>query len=231
MTPRDGYASVTERIQWTDGFQLPSDKVVLHALATFANFKTGTGAHPNIRTLAQRAHLSEATVYRALDRLEADGWIVGRRRHRHATTWTIVIDRLVATWGGAKVVVQPNRDLKVDPVENFDSHGESQIGFDSHGESQTGSFDSHGESPIPCTYVRSPVQEIPSPDQNLPTPSAPGFPQAKTPTDEGRKSEPSQPTLLGPILVSPERPEPPITDVARLRQIFREALAPKKQTG
>jgi hypothetical protein len=98
------YASVPERITWTTGFRVPIDKHVLGALSTFANFKTGEGARPSISALIARSGLPRSTLRRALQRLEDDHWIVAHRRHRHATTWDICIERLAENWVGAKVV-------------------------------------------------------------------------------------------------------------------------------
>lgn len=140
--------SIVERIAATTGLR-PSAKQVLLALARSAHFETGMNAHPSLETLVLRTGLSRATVARCLVSLEADEWIVATsRRHRHATNYAIVLDRLATNASGTKVV---SRD-----------HGsESQI------ETQTApdlsltlddlsltfdKFESQNETPIPSTY-------------------------------------------------------------------------------
>jgi hypothetical protein len=105
MSGERGYASVPERITWTTGFRCATDKLVLGALSTFANFETGKGARVRVNKLAARAELPKRTVQRGLHRLEADGWIVAvRRQHKGATAWDIQIDRLATTWVAMKAV-------------------------------------------------------------------------------------------------------------------------------
>jgi hypothetical protein len=99
------YASISERITWTTGFHCATDKAVLCALATFADFKTGARARVRRETLSARAGLKLCTVERALHRLERGGWIVAqRRRHRQATEWAINLERLATHWIDASVV-------------------------------------------------------------------------------------------------------------------------------
>jgi hypothetical protein len=99
MSGERGYASVPERITWTTGFHNGTDKTVLGALSTFANFETGKGARVRVNKLAARAELEPRTVQRSLHRLEAGGWIVAvRRQNKRATAWDINISRLATTW-------------------------------------------------------------------------------------------------------------------------------------
>lgn len=84
-----------DRIERTPGLR-PVDRQVLKALATFTDFETGKNAHPKIKSLVARARLPKRTVERSLQHLRADGWTVARPWHRHATTYDIVLDRLVA---------------------------------------------------------------------------------------------------------------------------------------
>ncbi len=87
-------SSIEERIARTTGFRKPADKIVLLALARSADFETGAKAYPKVGTLVRRAELPERTVHRALRRLEEDGWVTAVRRHRHATTYNLRLDRL-----------------------------------------------------------------------------------------------------------------------------------------
>jgi len=99
------YLSVPERITFTTGFRCATDKLVLGALSTFADFKTGRGARMSLPALVSRAQLPLRTVERGLHRLEADGWIVAvTRRRRHATVWNITLDRLATNWVNARLV-------------------------------------------------------------------------------------------------------------------------------
>jgi len=101
----DRYLSVPERITFTTGFRCATDKLVLGALSTFADFKTGRGARMSLPALVSRAQLPLRTVERGLHRLEADQWIVAvTRRRRHATVWNINVDRLATNWVNARLV-------------------------------------------------------------------------------------------------------------------------------
>jgi len=150
MTGRD-YASVPERITWTTGFRVPTDKLVLGALSTFANFKTGEGARMSIDALTMRANLPRRTVERALGRLESDEWITAVRRHRHATTYNICVARLAENWVGAKVV----RDLSAtgggqtaSPTPDLSATGDHLTAM---GGGQNPDLSATGGGPIPCT--------------------------------------------------------------------------------
>src|SRR5262245_37262365 len=93
---RAPYDSVSTRIAWTNvrKFPKPIDKIVLEALATFANFRTGIRANPRLELLVERSGIPRMSLVRSLRRLEADAWIVAQRRHRCATSYDIVLDRL-----------------------------------------------------------------------------------------------------------------------------------------
>lgn len=136
----DRYASVPERITWTTGFRVATDKAVLGALSTFANFKTGAHADMWLDTLIARAKLPRRTVIRSLGRLEADGWIRARRRHRHRTIYDINIDRLATHWmeatlvGGLSATVAPNTpDLSATDDRLSATGGTQNAGFECHG--------------------------------------------------------------------------------------------------
>lgn len=100
----DRYPSVPERITWTTGFRCATDKHVLGILSTFANFRTGVHADMWLETLVDRAKLPRRTVIRSLRRLEDDGWLTAKRRHRHRTVYDINVDRLATHWMEAKLV-------------------------------------------------------------------------------------------------------------------------------
>jgi hypothetical protein len=86
----DHRASLEERVSWTTGFTKPADKVVLGALAFFADFESGRNARPGMRRLVARADLPKRTVERSLQRLIAEGWItVTSTRHLGYTTYAI----------------------------------------------------------------------------------------------------------------------------------------------
>jgi hypothetical protein len=148
------YASVPERITWTTGFRVPTDKLVLCALSTFANFQTGEGAQPAIATLAARAGLSRSTVQRALHRLEVDQWIaVTARRHRRPTTYRICVERLAENWVGAKVVkrLRVTGDAQ-EPVENVLKSDSLRVTGDSlrvTGDAQEPVLSVTGDAPSP----------------------------------------------------------------------------------
>lgn len=105
------YPSVPERITWTTGFYCATDKAVLGTLSTFANFRTGKHADMYQETLVARANLRKRTVQRSLQRLEADGWIVARRRHRRPTVYDINVERLATHWMEAKLVSDRSQSL------------------------------------------------------------------------------------------------------------------------
>jgi len=121
MTP-DRYASVPERITWTTGFRVAIDKHVLGTLSAFANFRTGRHADMALDTLVARARVPRRTVIRSLRRLEADGWIVARRRHRRPTVYDLCVDRLATHWLEAKLVeanVNATGDQPTDRTDEF----------------------------------------------------------------------------------------------------------------
>lgn len=107
-------ASLDERISWTTGFAKAYDKVVLAALAFFADFETGRNARPGMRRLVERADLPKRTVERALHRLAATRdkngnpiapWItITQRRHLGPTTYAINVERLATSRAAARLV-------------------------------------------------------------------------------------------------------------------------------
>jgi hypothetical protein len=105
MSPYRGGASLEERVSWTTGFTKPADKVVLGALAFFADFESGRNARPGMHRLVARADLAKRTVERSLQRLIAEGWItVTSRRHLGYTTYAIATERLAVSRAAARVV-------------------------------------------------------------------------------------------------------------------------------
>lgn len=100
----DRYPSVPERITWTTGFRVATDKAILGTLSTFANFRTGKHADMALPTLAERAGFPLRTVERSLQRLIADEWVFARRRHRRPTVYDINVDKLATHWMEAKLV-------------------------------------------------------------------------------------------------------------------------------
>lgn len=140
--------SIVERIAATTGLR-PSAKQVLLALARSAHFETGMNAHPSLETLVTRSGLSRATVARCLVSLEADEWIIATsRRHRHATTYAIALDRLATNASGTKVVSRN---------DGSESQSETQhapdLSLTLDDQSLTFvKFESQNETPIPSTY-------------------------------------------------------------------------------
>lgn len=176
-------ASVAERIAWTTGFRHPMDKHVLAILSTFGNFMTGENCRPRIEKLAARAGVSRSAAYRALNRLEEDGWIVGTHWHRHVTTYDINVDRLATHSTGAKVTLEvggnpiaPGADLSptadtqtpdLSPTRDTQTSDLSPTG-----ETQKISFASvnpylspTGDTPISRTYGSHKEEEISIPEQ------------------------------------------------------------------
>jgi len=164
------YASVPERITWTTGFRLPIDKVVLGALSTFANFRTGKHADMYLDTLVDRAHLDRRRVIRSLRRLEADGWIAARRRHRRPTIYDICADRLATHWMEAKLV-EPLSDTRVTQNPCLSDTGVTQaaIGLSDTGDRLSDTRVTQ-EAVLSDTGVtpRSPVREDPLCDHKEP---------------------------------------------------------------
>lgn len=117
MTSGREYASIPERIAWTPvgDFRCATDKAVLEGLASFANFKTGKGAHPKPETLAARIGKPLRTVERSLHNLEADKRIKATwRRKKHATHFDICVDRLATHWTTVKVVYDRDKIAATD---------------------------------------------------------------------------------------------------------------------
>jgi hypothetical protein len=151
VSPRD-YASVPERIAWTTGFRIPIDKHVLCALSTFGNFKTGEQARPSVDALVNRSGLERRRVLRSLRRLEQDGWIKAARRHRHATTYRICVERLATNWVGAKVITNlgDTGDTQNWQPENILGDTGDRLGVT--GVTQNPDLSVTGVTPIPGTY-------------------------------------------------------------------------------
>ncbi len=93
------HASLEERIEWTR-FRRATDKAVLKAIARwFAWRPDGTNVRFMVATLARKAGVPQRSTERALERLEADGWmeITARRRgSRRPTTYRLVVERLAS---------------------------------------------------------------------------------------------------------------------------------------
>ena len=67
-----------------------TDRLVLLAIASHA-YPDGTGAWPSRRTIAAEARVSEATVKRAVKRIEALGELYVERQRGHSNTYTITL--------------------------------------------------------------------------------------------------------------------------------------------
>jgi len=140
-------ASIAERIAWTSALR-PVDARVLQALSTFAHFETGQHAFMGMNKLVARVGLPRRTVERALHALEAGGWITASRRHRHATSYGICVDRLATNYMGAKVVSPDPRSVRQvggQPEENLSATFDDQSAKSSNFVRQLG-------GPIPSTY-------------------------------------------------------------------------------
>ncbi len=140
-------ASIAERIAWTTALR-PVDARVLQALATFAHFESGQRAFMGMDKLVARAGLAKRTVERALQHLEAEGWIVATRRHRHATRYDIEVDRLATNYVGAKVVTADPRSVRQvggQPHENLSATFADLS-------AKSGEFVRQLGGPIPSTY-------------------------------------------------------------------------------
>jgi hypothetical protein len=105
MSGAERRASLDERVSWTTGFTRPADKVVLGAIAFYADFETGHNARPGMHNLVARADLPKRTVERSLRRLLDEGWIViTDARHLGATTYAVMLERLATSRAHAKLV-------------------------------------------------------------------------------------------------------------------------------
>jgi DNA-binding transcriptional ArsR family regulator len=234
----DRYPSVPERITWTTGFRLPVDKAVLGTLSTFANFRTGKHADMWLDTLVARAKMSRSTVLRALQRLEEDGWITARRRHRHRTVYDINVDRLATHWMEAKVVggLSVTGDTQEAGLSvTGDTQGSDRLGVTGEhlsvtGDIQTPILSVTGDTP------RSPVRTDPQFDHKEPALRAVPSDQTEstTPTlfaeTEAKVNEakderaPHQPTLGLLVDVSPPPPARDPNWSQRLAETIRTAL-------
>ncbi len=178
MSGERSYASVPERITWTTGFHNGTDKIVLGALSAFANFETGKGARVSIKKLCARAERPRRTVLRSLQRLEADGWILVTRHHRHATARDIAIDRLAPHWivaknvGGVNVSFpQGDTNLSVKNGTQLGARNGTQLSvkngtqiadLSAKNDTQIADLSAKNGTPIPCTEDLTPVEPIPS---------------------------------------------------------------------
>jgi hypothetical protein len=180
----DRYHSVPERITWTTGFRLPIDKHVLGVLSTFANFRTGKHADMYLDTLVGRARIERRRVIRSLRRLEADGWIEARRRHRRPTIYDINVDRLATHWMQAKLV-EPLSDTRVTQEPGLSDTGDTQdaISLSDTGDRLSDTGDTQ-EAVLSDTGVtpRSPVRSDPQLDHKEPALRAASPDQTETPT-------------------------------------------------
>jgi hypothetical protein len=208
-----GYASVPERITWTNGFRCATDKIVLGALSCFANFETGKGARVRLKKLVARAELKKRTVQRGLHRLEADGWIVAvRRQHKGATSWDIVIEKLAPHWMVPKLVggVMPSFP-QGDPILNVTSGAQLNVTSGAQhpllnvtGGAQEAILDVTSGAQlnvtsgaqIPCTE-RTPVQQIGSPVERNPSAPGAGAPGSRGTDDDEREEPGVRVTTLG----------------------------------
>lgn len=213
----DRYPSVPERITWTTGFRVATDKDVLGFLSTFADFKTGRGARMSLAALIGRAHMNRRRILRSLKRLEADGWIVARRRHRRPTTYDLCVDRLATNWVGAKVFLDlSDTSVTQQPVQIFSL-------------SDTG--DRLGDTAVTQDPVLSDTSVTPSPVRTIPStdPQAlrADFPDPATgPTDqtEAKADTPHQLTL-GPYDVSVDQRRANIQRVADMIRAGMHAVS------
>jgi len=242
---RERYPSVPERITWTTGFRVATDKSVLGTLSTFANFRTGKAARMSLRALTMRSGLPRRTVQRALQRLEADGWIVGHRSHRHATSWDINIERLAENWVGAKVV-SDRSDVLTDlsatggaQEEEFRfvlsaTGGAQDPDLSATGGAQHSDLSATGGAPIPCTYVdplyadhKEPALRAASP-KNSETSTTTGVATNEAKGDDGTPQQ----LTFGPHDVRPPPHDPNWTQ--RFAETLRTALrtpADRKKHG
>jgi hypothetical protein len=173
--PDGRYPSVPERITWTTGFRCATDKDILGVLSTFADFRTGKGVPVSLNKIVARAKLKRRRVQYALYRLEADRWVVPRRRHRHATAWDINLDRLATNWVGATVVASP--DLSATGCAQLSATACAQTpDLSATACAQPPDLSATACAPFPCTYG-SPVQTSPVPAHgaNAPPPQQLSF--------------------------------------------------------
>jgi len=194
-----GYASVLERIGATSGFRVWTDKHVLLKLAEFANFKTGEGARPSTDTLVKEAHLPKRTIERALQRLEADGWIaVTARQHRRPTTYRICVDQLATgRWGAKATEPLAATGVGYNPtdLQSLSATGDALAATDG---GQNGLLSATGGGP-------SPVRTDPLSDPQARARRDDVTPKANSPTkNEGAKPERFYQPALGPLDVSAE---------------------------
>ena len=240
----DRYPSVPERITWTTGFRVTTDKAILGALSTFANFRTGKAARMSIQALTMRSGFPRRTVERALQRLEADGWIVAHRYHRHATSWDINVDRLAENWVGAKVVSDRSAvltDLTATgggqedqtPITLTATGGGQDPDLTATGGGQDPDLTATGGGPIPCTSVipcrtdhKEPALRAVRADTfGTTTPTLFAETEAKVDAAKSERAPPEQLTF-GPQDVTAAAPDPNWRQ--RLADTIRAAL---RQTG
>jgi len=210
----DRYPSVPERITWTTGFRVATDKAVLGFVSTFANFKTGKRADMALETLMQRAQMPRRTLIRSLGRLESDGWIVGRRRHRRPTVYDICVERLATHWTEAKPIESLGATGGTqEAVENFPlSATGDRLG--ATGGTQDGFLSATGGTP-------SPVRTDPQVDPHALRARVSDQDDETTKNPEA-KVEPHQPTLG--LLVDVSAPPVRSPQWGQLADLLRTAL-------
>jgi hypothetical protein len=111
---KNGRHSLFERIALT--FTLdPTDRNILLALATFANYKTGRGAYPSLEKLSERCRVHPRNVRKALRRLQAAGYVTRTERTKLPTVYDVclnklAIDRKGTVEGGANAPLDDEPD-------------------------------------------------------------------------------------------------------------------------
>jgi len=202
--PDRRYPSVPERIAWTTGFRSATDKAVLEALSTFADFKTGRGVPVSLKKIVARAKLKRRRVQYALTRLTAERWAVPRRQHRHPTAWDINLDRLATNWVGATVVEAP--DLSANSCAQLSANSCAQDpDLSANSCAQPPDLSANSCAPFPSTYG-SPVQTSP------------------VPPAQGAGTLPPQQLSFGPTDIRTQEPQEPRTSTAAA-DVWTDVLA------
>lgn len=116
--------SIQERIALTQGLR-PGARAVLSALARYADFESGRNARPTIATLVELTSLSRSQVAWWLQWLEAEGWVIGVHRHRHAATYHLCLDRLATSATRAKLVERFESGIRIQTPADHDLSPES----------------------------------------------------------------------------------------------------------
>jgi hypothetical protein len=100
-----------ERVIWTRTNVSATDRLVLLALASFANYENGDHAHPSCARLAERAGVSARTVQHAVRRLEIAGWIETTRPSagRIPNQYRVCLERFATqqeSWAGPGILTR-----------------------------------------------------------------------------------------------------------------------------